>query len=154
MTGGGLFPESKALVSVPGVGPLTAWRRSCSRWETNSALNPVRQWAATWDCGPRRDQSGSHDPQLGDLFQSGQCVLTKLAGRMLPTTSSGPSARIRRPFVAGGLAPGGMRGGNEYPQESPGGGGEEVGGVAAQTLGQGQVAYVPFYGQVAASKFS
>jgi transposase len=70
------FPETQVLVQVPGVGALTAVTFVLT-------LGDKRRFQKSRDVGsylglrPRRDQSGSHDPQLG-ITKAGNAYLRSL----------------------------------------------------------------------------
>ena len=58
------FPETQALTQVFGVGTLTAVTFVLTVGDKNR-FSSSRDVGSYLGLGPRRDQSGSHDPQLG-----------------------------------------------------------------------------------------
>ncbi len=96
-------------------------RRSCSRWETNSALNPVAKWAATWDCGRVVISRAVMIHSWGSPKRA-MCTY-EACWSNVPTTSSGPSAQysaLRR----WGLHHLAERGGKNTRKKALSGGGE------------------------------
>jgi transposase len=69
------FPEAQALVKVPGVGALTAVTFVLTVGDKQRFQNS-RDVGSYIGLRPRRDQSGSHDPQLVvrpcDTYSTGQ----------------------------------------------------------------------------------
>jgi transposase len=70
------FPEAQALVKVPGVGALTAVTFVLTVGDKQRFQNS-RDVGSYIGLRPRRDQSGSHDPQLG-ITKAGNAYLRTL----------------------------------------------------------------------------
>jgi transposase len=138
------FPETKALVSVPGVGPLTAATFVLTVGDKHR-FKSSREVGSYLGLRPRRDQSGSHDPQLG-ITKAGNMYLRNLliecANHIL--CPFGKDSTLRRWGVH--LA---ERGGKKARKKALVAVARKL-AVLLHKLWVSQVAYVPFYGQVAA----
>ncbi len=138
------IPESKALVSVPGVGPLTAATFVLTVGD-KQRFKSSREVGSYLGLRPRRDQSGSHDPQLG-ITKAGNVYLRSLlvecANHILGPF--GPDSALRRWGLH--LA---ERGGKNTRKKALVAVARKL-AVLLHKLWVSQVAYVPFYGQVAA----
>ena len=115
------LPETQALVQVPGVGALTAVTFVLTVGDKNR-FKQSRDVGSYLGLRPRRDQSGSRDPQLG-ITQSRKRLSTKSVGRMCQphrrTVRQGQRSQTL------GTAPYGKRR-KECPEKSSGGSGTEA----------------------------